>query len=231
MRPPHLWVVGFLVLVASLTSVLVFGGAASSTLGPTMRLDPALVEVEGLAGETFSIDVLIEDVTNLGGFEFELHFDDSIANLDIQLGPFLGSEGGDVNCINNVGLGIAVLGCVRLGAPPGPSGAGVVAVLNFTLKLPFAGTGQLFLQACDAADSNGNPIPLNACKDGSFVVPTPDPVGGVAVDPQQTLLALDQAEGPAGGLMSRAASLAAAAGAVLTMLAAGWYIRRRRLAS
>ena len=53
MRPPHLWVVGFLVFVASLTSVLVFGGAASSTLGPTMRLDPALLEITGLSGETF----------------------------------------------------------------------------------------------------------------------------------------------------------------------------------
>ena len=231
MRPPHLWVVGFLVLVASLASVLVFGGAASSTLGPTMRLDPALVEVEGLAGETFSIDVLIEDITDLGGFEFELNFDDSIANLDVQLGPFLGSAGGAVSCFDNVAPGIAVISCLRSGTPPGPSGVGVVAVLNFTLKLPFAGTGQLFLQACNAADPDGNPIPLNACKDGSFVAPTPPPVGGVAVDPQQTLLALDQAEGPTGGLMSRAASLAAAAGAVLTMLAAGWYIRRRRLAS
>ena len=231
MRPPHLWVVGFLVFVASLTSVLVFGGAASSTLGPTMRLDPALVEVEGLAGETFSIDVLIEDVTDLGGFEFQLNFDDSIANLEIQLGPFLGSEGAEVNCINNVGLGVAVLGCVTQGTATGPSGSGVVAVLDFTLKLPFAGIGQLFLQACNAVDPEGFVILLNGCKDGSFVAPTPPPVGGVAVDPQQTLLALDQAEGPAGGLMSRAASLAAAAGAVLTMLAAGWYIRRRRLAS
>ena len=230
MRPPHLWVVGFLVLVASLTSVLVFGGAASSTLGPTMRLDPALVEVEGLAGETFSIDVLIEDITDLGGFEFEVHYDDTIANLDVAVGPFPGSTGRDVICIGNAALGIGTLACVILGTP-GPSGAGVVAVLDFTLKLPFAGIGQLFLQGCNAADSNGNPIPLNACKDGNFVVPTPDPVGGVAVDPQQPLLALDQAEGPAGGLMSRAASLAAAAGAVLTMLAAGWYIRWRRLAS
>ncbi|MCH8162348.1 MAG: hypothetical protein IIB88_10705, partial [Chloroflexi bacterium] len=182
-------------------------------------------------GETFSIDVLIDDVTDLGGFEFQLNFDDSIANLEIQLGPFLGSEGGDVNCINNVGLGVAVLGCVTQGTATGPSGSGVVAVLDFTLKLPFAGTGQLFLQACNAVDPEGFVILLNGCKDGSFVAPTPPPVGGVAVDPQQTLLALDQAEGPAGGLMSRAASLAAAAGAVLTMLAAGWYIRRRRLAS
>ena len=231
MRPPHLWVVGFLVFVASLTSVLVFGGAASSTLGPTMRLDPALLEITGLSGETFSIDVLIEDVTNLGGFEFELNFDDTIANLEIQVGPFLGSEGGEVICINIVNLGIATLGCVKFGGPPGPSGSGVVAVLNFRLKLPFAGIGQLFLQACNAVDPEGFVILLNGCKDGSFVAPTPPPVGGVAVDPQQTLLALDQAEGPAGGLMSRAASLAAAAGAVLTMLAAGWYIRRRRLAS
>ena len=231
MRPPHLWVVGFLLLVASLTSVLVFGGAASSTLGPTMRLDPALLEITGLSGETFSIDVLIEDVTDLGGFEFQLNFDDSIANLEIQLGPFLESEGAEVICINNVGLGIAVLGCLTQGAATGPSGSGVIAVLDFTLKLPFAGTGQLFLQACDAVDSEGFAIPLNGCKDGSFVVPTPDPVGGIAVDPHQTLLTLDRAEGPAGGLTWRAASLATSAGALLTALAAIWYVRRRRLAS
>ena len=196
-----------------------------------MRLDPALLEIAGNGGETFSIDVLIDDVPDLGGFEFQLNFDDSIANLVIQLGPFLESEGAEVICINNVGLGVAVLGCVTLGAANAPSGSGVVAVLEFTLKLPFVGTGQLFLQACKVVDPDGFVIPLNGCKNGSFVVPTPDPVGGVAVDPQQTLLTLESAEGAAGGLTSPAASLAAAAGAVVTLLAVSWYVRRRRIAS
>ena len=230
MRPLHAWVIGFFVLIASFASVLVFGGAASSTLGPTMRLDPPLLEIAGNGGETFSIDVLIDDVPDIGGFEFQLNFDDSIANLVIQLGPFLESEGAEVICINNVALGVAVLGCVTLGLANAPSGSGVVAVLDFTLKLPFAGTGQLFLQACNAADPDGVVIPLNGCKDGSFVVPTPDPVGGVALYPHQTLLMLESTEGAAGGLTSHAATLAAA-GAVVTLLAVSWYVRRRRLAS
>ena len=148
MRPLHAWVIGSFVLIASLASVLVFGGAASSTLGPTMRLDPALLEIAGNGGETFSIDVLIDDVPDIGGFEFQLNFDDSIANLVIQLGPFLESEGAEVTCINNVGLGVAVLGCVTLGAATARSARGVVAVLEFPLKLPFVGTGPPFLQAC-----------------------------------------------------------------------------------
>ena len=231
MRRPRTGVVGFIALVVALASVFVLGGAASSTPGPSMKLNPELLEVAGLAGETFSIDVLIDDVTNLGGFEFQLNFDETIANLEIQVGPFLGSSGAQVNCINIVNLGIATLGCVKFGGPPGPSGSGVVAVLNFRLKLPFAGIGQLFLQACNAADPDGNPIPLNGCKNGSFVVPTPDPVGGVAVDPHQTLLTLDRAEGPAGGLTWRTTSLATGAGALLTAVTAIWYVRRRRPAS
>lgn len=225
-------VAGFLALVIAFAAVFVLGGAesVSSTPGPTMRLDPALLEIDGFSGETFSVDVLIEDFIDLGGFELEVHYDDSIANLDVIVGPFPGSTGLDVICIDTVASGIAALGCVLLGTP-GPNGSGVIAQLNFTLKAPFAGTGQLFLQACNAADSNGNLIPLNGCKDGSFVVPTPPPVpvGGIALDSDLRGLPLNGAQGAAGGLTSRTGSLAAGVVAVLTMLATGWYARRRRL--
>ena len=206
-----------------------------------MRLDPELVEIDGFEGEAFSIDVVIEDVTDLGGFEFEMHFEDSRTDVEINLGPFLGSAGGDATCFTSVFGGTAAMGCVRLGAPPGPSGSGVVATIKFILTVPFSQTGQLNLVACGAADSDGDAILLNGCKDGSYVgspggpvvtpTPPPPPVGGVALDPHQTLLTLESAEGPAGGLTSRTASLAAAAGALLTMFAGVWYVQRRRIAS
>ena len=218
--------VGFLVLVASLAFIALVGGAekVSSSPGPTMRLSPSLVEVEGLGGEAFSIDVLIEDVTNLGAFEFELQFDDSIANLDIKLGPFLGSEGAKVICFDNVVAGGA-LGCIISTPALAPSGSGVVAQLNFTLKLPFAGTSQLALQRCLAADPNGIPISLNGCKDGSFVVPAPPSVGGVSVDSHLTALTLETTNrdsspwGVAVGMVAVACLVAMGAGA--------WYTRRR----
>ncbi len=234
-------VVGFLALVLAFAAVLVLGGAesVSSTPGPTMRLDPALVEIDGFEGETFSVDVLIEDVTDLGGFEFEMHFDDSRTDVEINLGPFLGSAGGDVTCFNSVFGGTAAMGCVRMGAAPRPSGSGVVATIKFILTVPFGQTGPLNLVACGAADSNGVAIPLNGCKDGSYVGPTggpivtatppPAPVGGIALDSDLRALPLNGAQGAAGGLTSRTGSLAAGVVAVLTMLATGWYARRRRL--
>ena len=225
-------------LATALLAVVVAAGAhsAHSSEPPAMRLDPAEIKHDG--GPGFKVDVLIEGVTDLGGFKFQLRYDETRVNVaEIRTGPFLGSLGADVTCISQLLLGIASYGCVADGVPPpGPSGSGVVASIDFLVKPSPAGKTELFLQACGAADPNGAPIALNGCKDGSFTVnptpgppaetPVPPPVGGIAVEPD--LSALGRRAEPAALQKLSLLQLLLGAGAGAFAMAGGvaWWARR-----
>ena len=233
-------------LAAALLAVFLAAGAhsAHSSEPPTMRLDPAEIKHDG--GPGFKVDVLIEGVTDLGGIKFEIRYDETRVNVaEIRTGPFLGSLGASVNCISQVLQGIASYACATIGGLPGPSGTGVLASIDFTVKPSPAGKTELFLQACGAADRNGLPITLNGCKDGSFTVnptpgppaetPVPPPVGGIAVEPDLGALA-GAAEGgrvPLTGTLQNltvllgAVAIAAGAAGAIAAGAAGWFMRRR----
>ena len=219
-------------LFAALLAVILAAGAhsAHSSEPPAMRLDPAEIKHDG--GPGFKVDVLIEGVSDLGGFEFQIRYDETRVNVaEIRTGPFLGSLGADVTCISQLLLGIARYGCVADGVPPpGPSGSGVVASIDFTVKPSPAGKTELFLQACGAADPNGVPIALNGCKDGSFTInPTPGapPVGGIALDPDLSALPLETRDS-SGISASVLAGIAAGAGAI-SLGGAAWWARRRNI--
>lgn len=151
----------------------------------------------------------------------------------------MGSGGGSTICAVAVGppfQGLARLGCVLQGKP-GVSGSGVVGELDFSLEIPFFVPGQLqlLLMACDAADSQGDPIALNGCKDGIVEInpaptatpptPTPRPVGGIALDADAGALPLEAQEAS-----STAPLLWGAAGMAVSFALGicAWYARRRR---
>lgn len=196
-----------------------------------MRLHPASVKLEGAAGNSFTVAVLIEGVTNLGGFEFEIRFDDSVLSVvDIREGPFL-SGVGDTSCVESTLIaGIARFECILKGGPSGPSGSGVLAEVDFSLKISFVGLGQLFLMGCDIADPYGYQMPLNGCKDGELVAnptPTPPPpVGGVSHDPDAKALAQEGVRSSASGSLW-AVVLASAMGTAGALGTAAWLVRRR----
>lgn len=91
---------------------------------------------EGVGPEgTFAVDLLAENVANLGGFQFTLNYDPSILHAEeVSEGPFLASTGREVLCRDpEIGDGAAGLVCVTLGAEPaGPDGSGVMATVTFT---------------------------------------------------------------------------------------------------
>ena len=229
---------------AALLAVILAAGAhsAHSSEPPAMRLDPAEIKHDG--GPGFKVDVLIEGVTDLGGFEFEVRYDETRVNVaGIRAGPFLGSLGAVVLCIPQLLPGLATFACSTIGKLFSPSGSGVLASIDFTVKPSPAGKTEFFLQACGAADPQGVPIALNGCKDGSFVInptPGPPPVGGIALDPDLSALA-----GAAkGGTLQNLTPLGAGQGRrlaetsfLLLLLGAGavfvlgsgvaWYARRR----
>ena len=166
-----------------------------------MNMQPTSMKVQAPPGSTFTFDVTVGDVTDLGGIEFAVEFDDAVLNVsDIREGPFLGSAGGDTVCFfdNYNAPDRARLGCVVFGKY-GPTGSGVIAHVDVTMKAPFVGTTPLVLADCKLSDEQGHRIPVSECTGASLqtnatptgtpthtptITPiTPQDVGGVSRDP------------------------------------------------
>jgi hypothetical protein len=107
--------------------------------GATVSILPNSQNVQ--SGDTFTIDVAAENVTNLAAFEFTISFDPNILSVgSIQESGFLGSTGRDVWCEGPfteppyVSPGNVKFGC---GTPKGasttalPSGSAVLATVTF----------------------------------------------------------------------------------------------------
>lgn len=192
---------------------------ASASSPPTMLLDPAKVEIDGDLGETFTVDVVIDGIADLGAFQFELHYEDVYFNVDIQEGPFLGSTGNATTCFkSNLLDDIADFSCVTLGAVTGVSGTGVVATIEFTVTSTSFSIAQLLMQACLAADPDGDQLALNDCKDGDVNVLAPAPVGGISFEPGPT----------AGGGAGAGTWVGVVALGVVALAGASWLAVRRR---
>jgi hypothetical protein len=148
-----------------------------------MRMVPPETKLFGTVGTTFTIDVTVEGVTDLGGLQFNVEYDGTILNVtDVREGPFLGSLGDDTICVEG---GLYFLACILNGASDGPDGGGVIAEIDFAVKAPFVGFSSIALQDCDAADFNGVPIELFNCA-GSAVLSNPTPTPTLTATPTAT---------------------------------------------
>jgi general secretion pathway protein D len=133
---------------------------------PSARAQNTSVQLEvpsgpiGADDAPFTVQVLVEDVTNLGAFEFDLRYEPSVVGLtNVEMGPFLGSSGRRVQCLDpQMAAGSVHFVCVTIGATPaGPDGSGVIATLTFDP----AADGSSFLRFGDTvlAGPDGQPIP------------------------------------------------------------------------
>ena len=122
---------------------------------PTVRIDPT-ESVVGV-GDSFTVSVMIDNVSDLGGFEFDLFFVTTTVRVDsVAVGDFPGSAGRMV--IPAVGpiidnqAGRASLGVVTVGSAPGPSGTGVLATVTLTTQ--GSGESPLDLQGVLVVDTH-----------------------------------------------------------------------------
>ncbi len=105
---------------------------------------------------TFSLDVLVTNVTDLFAFQFDVGFDPSLLRAGtITEGSFL-SQGGATafiaGAIDNASGTISATADTLAGAVPGVSGSGVLATIGFTSI--GVGTSPLILSGATLLDSS-----------------------------------------------------------------------------
>lgn len=167
-------------------------------------------------GGPFTVSVVVEDVTNLGAFQFDLTYDPAVlAMVEIEEGPFLGSSGREVQCLTpRMERGSLGLTCVTLGAvPDGPSGSGELATITFR---PLAsGSSPLHFTRLTLTDPPAQPLPTQA-QDATVTVASGESSAGQSDD-----------GGPAWALWAPVIGVGVLALGAAGALAA-WWARRSR---
>jgi hypothetical protein len=141
---------------------------------PIVKIDPKALNMR--KSNPDSVDIVIENVTNLGGFEFEIAFDGAIVTVeqtaDVIPGPFVGSNGRAHFAIGpsiNNETGSLVYAVASFGNQPGPDGSGVLATITWTPQAE--GKTTLDLKNVKVMDINANEIPVIE-EDGEINVTT-----------------------------------------------------------
>ena len=185
--------IGLALLLAMLSSTPVGHGLAQ---GPTVVIKPPSGEVA--VGATTTVDIYIEDVTNLYGAEVHLTFDPALlevadadpgmAGVQIQAGTFLNPYFPAQNIVDQAA------GKIDFAISQGPndqpvSGSGVLATVTFQGKA--AGTSAINFVSVILADNEGEPINATT-QNGSMTVtggqtPTPTETSTPSPTPTSTL--------------------------------------------
>jgi hypothetical protein len=117
-------------------------------------------------GLSFTINITIQNVNDLYGWELKLYYPNNILNgTEVTEGPMLKTDGALTFFLNhlftdayNQTHGIINLLCLRVEAEaPGVNGNGVLATITF--KTTSTGNAILHLEDVKLSDSNANPIP------------------------------------------------------------------------
>jgi len=155
-------------LLLAVVLLLMAGVSPANAQLPTVRLDLPTDPAE--TDERINIAVTVDDVTNLGAFEFRVAFEPAVLQAEeVEPGPFLGSSGREVNCLPaNIEEGSVRLVCVTLGATPaGPTGSGVLGTVSF--KALQAGVSPLRFERLLLTDPPGQQVAA-ASEDASITV-------------------------------------------------------------
>jgi hypothetical protein len=133
-------------LVSDTAGVTRLAGATNGSVQvkqAVMRVD-STCSVERVAGEPFTIPVMIDYAADMSAFQFTLNWNPALFKLlDVQLGNFLLSTGRTFGgIVKSEGLGTLTYGAYTNGpTPAGPSGTGVLANLTF---VPLAAGNGIF---------------------------------------------------------------------------------------
>ena len=197
---------------ASMTATVAATTTPTALPVPAVSIDPAS---QTTSDATVSIEVLVADATDLGGYEFTLTWDASLLTFSsISNEAFLGSTGRTVVCsaprldVVAVALDSITFGCSTTGDGPGPSGRGVLTALKFGATA--AGRSELTFTRVTLSDTAGLPVaPTTANGAITVVSPTATDTPRSTETPTATAL-------PATPTASATATTAATATSTLT---------------
>jgi hypothetical protein len=174
-------------LIAALL-ILLFGKGELATIGwanggTTVSIDPASQGV--FLGDTATTDVLVGDVTDLYGVEFQLTFDPTLVEvvdanpskpgIQIQPGDFLSPDWLLDNIADNANGSIDYALSQRDPSPP-KSGSGVLAVITWRGKA--VGTSPVHFTYVLLGAPGGAPIPAST-QDGQIMVCAAGQIDGI----------------------------------------------------
>ena len=160
-------------------------GATGPTSTPTATYTPSPTPLEGsttvwvdppeqtayLSEGTFSVDIAVTDVVNLGSFEFTLAFSPTIVHMEgAELGDFLGSTGCSAIPVSPEiynEAGTVTFGAFSFGEPPAPDGSGVLATISFSPQAE--GESNLHLHNVKVTNTAAEVIPVEL-QDGHITV-------------------------------------------------------------
>jgi uncharacterized repeat protein (TIGR01451 family) len=127
-------------------------------IGLALRIVPS--ETSVTRGDLFTVDVVIEDISNLGAFQLDITFDSQVLHgMSANLGPFLGSTGRTVLPIGptictTTSPGVLAFGGMSFGFSPGPDGSGTLATISF--QAVETGHSELQMEKVVVTDIDGN---------------------------------------------------------------------------
>src|SRR5208282_2994170 len=129
------------------------------TMGPRIRFEPAALNLT--AGQTATIGVVVENVTDLYSVPMLLQYNPAIISVEeVRHGGFLSGGTQEIAIVQRVDKehGQAIISATRQPNTPGVNGSGTL--LGVVVKALAAGTSNLSIVQVNAKDSQQKPIPL-----------------------------------------------------------------------
>ena len=135
-----------------------------------VRVEPQTQSAE--INQTISFNIAVENVSNLGGFQFDVYYNSEIVQAKTaNIGDFLGTTGRtpiplgpDID--NNANPGKITFGGATIGTGNGANGSGVLATVEFSALA--AGNSGIDLQNVQLSDVNGGAMNINSVIDGEI---------------------------------------------------------------
>jgi general secretion pathway protein D len=132
---------------------------AQGAMGPRMRFEPAALNLT--AGQTATIGVVVENVTDLYSVPMLLQYNPAIISVEeVRHGGFLSGGTQEIAIVQRVDKehGQAIISATRQPNTPGVNGSGTL--LGVVIKALAPGTTNLSIVQVNAKDSQQKPIPL-----------------------------------------------------------------------
>jgi len=126
----------------------------------TVSITPTTLIV--FQGESFSVDITIDNASNVGHVPFNLSFDPKVLQIvDVTMGPFLEMDGAQVSFVRDYDDrgGQLRVSLARLGIDTGMDGSGVLCTVVF--KALGLGSTEIAFSNNSVRDANADPLPAN----------------------------------------------------------------------